>query len=198
MASKSGQSGSVQQLHFQEVNAHRGVMDPNTADDAKRPDNLVGRPQSRAEADDFNDNISPSFLCHLLDPFQDAFLAVGNIEWLGSQTLCGSKTALHGVNGKEVLWHVLKCRNDGAQPNGSAADDHHCGFCRVLGSEPGEPATRAEKAGGKHVCHENEGIVAYFRGRYQYCAVGQRHPYVFCLTARQTFGAEDQAADTPG
>lgn len=173
-------------------------MDPNTADGAERPDDIVGRSQSGSEANDFNDNVSTSSFRYLLDPFQDVFVAVCNIERLGSQMLRGSKTTFHGVDGKEVLGLVLECRNDGAEPDWPAADDDRRGFGGVLCSQPGEPPLRAKESGGKHVGHEDEGIVAYLRGRLQHCAVGQGHSHVFCLTAGQTFGAEHQAVDAPG
>jgi hypothetical protein len=35
-----------------------------------------------------------------------------------------------------------------------------------LCSQPGEPPLRAEESGGKHVGHEDEGIVAYLRGAF--------------------------------
>lgn len=172
-------------------------MNPDTADGAEGPDNIVGCSQSRTEANHFDNNVGPSSLRYLLDAFLDVFVAVCNVEWLGSQALRGSETTLHGVDGEEVLGLVLECRNNGAEPDWAAADDHGCGFGGVLCSEPGEPALRAEEPGRKYVGHENEGIVANLWGRLQHCAVGQRHPHVFCLAAGQAFGAKHQAVETP-
>ena len=173
-------------------------MDPNTADGAEGPDNIVGRSQSRTEADHFNDNIGPSSVRYLLNPLQDVFMAVCNIEWLSSQALRGSETTLNGIDRKKVLGLVLECRNDGAEPDRPATDDDGRGFGGVLCSQPGEPPLRAKEPSGKHVGHENEGVIAYLWGRLQHCAVGQRHSHVFRLTAWQTFGTEHQAVDTPG
>ena len=173
-------------------------MDPDAADDAPRPDEIVGGPQGRTQADDLDDGVCAAAVARLLDALQHALLIRHEVQRLGAELLGQLEPALDAVDGEEMLGLVLQGRDDGAQPHGAAADDHDGRLGRRHGLQHAEGILGAEETRREDVGHEHQGLVVDLGWCLDRGAVGEGDPGVLGLAAVQERGPEQIAVGAAG